>query len=241
LLNAFDKNEFGNYWFETGTPTYLVTLLQRHHYYLENLESVEVEPDTLNSIDTQSTDPIPTIYQSGYLTITGYNERYNRYRLGFPNQEVEEGFLKFLLPYYVKGNQGKTPFFVTDFVDDVCAGEVDKFLNRLVAMFADTTYEIVGDMELYYQNALFLITRLMGFYVTAEYNTSDGRIDIVLQTDRYIYLIECKLDSSAEEALQQIETKDYQRPFAADPRPVICIGLNFSSTTRGIERWAVKR
>jgi hypothetical protein len=104
LLNAFDKNEFGNYWFETGTPTYLVTLLQRHHYYLENLESVEVEPDTLNSIDTQSTDPIPTIYQSGYLTITGYNERYNRYRLGFPNQEVEEGFLKFLLPYYVKGS-----------------------------------------------------------------------------------------------------------------------------------------
>jgi hypothetical protein len=162
--------------------------------------------------------------------------------LGFPNKEVEEGFLTFLLPHYIrKIGEKKTPFFVTDFVDDVRAGNVDQFLTRLAALFADTTYEIVGEMELYYQNALFLITRLMGFYVTAEYNTSDGRIDIVLKTDKYIYLIECKLDGSADEALQQIEDKDYQRPFAVDGRKIVCIGLNFSSSTRGIERWVVKQ
>jgi hypothetical protein len=242
VLNTLQKGKFVNYWFETGTPTYLVTLLQRHPFYLKNLESVEEEPSELNSIDSQSTNPIPTIYQSGYLTITGYNERYKRYKLGFPNKEVEEGFLTFLLPHYIrKIGEKKTPFFVTDFVDDVRAGNVDQFLTRLAALFADTTYEIVGEMELYYQNALFLITRLMGFYVTAEYNTSDGRIDIVLKTDKYIYLIECKLDGSADEALQQIEDKDYQRPFAVDGRKIVCIGLNFSSSTRGIERWVVKQ
>jgi hypothetical protein len=242
VLNTLQKGKFVNYWFETGTPTYLVTLLQRHHFYLENLESIEEEPMELNSIDSQSTNPIPTIYQSGYLTITGYNERYRRYKLGFPNKEVEEGFLSFLLPHYIrKIGEKKTPFFVTDFVDDVCAGNVDQFLNRLVALFADTTYEIVGEMELYYQNALFLITRLMGFYVTAEYNTSDGRIDIVLKTDKYIYLIECKLDGSADDALQQIADKDYQRPFVVDGRKIVCIGLNFSSEKRGIERWVVKQ
>jgi hypothetical protein len=241
VLNTLQKGKFVNYWFETGTPTYLVTLLQRHHFYLENLESIEEEPMELNSIDSQSTNPIPTIYQSGYLTITGYNEEYRRYKLGFPNKEVEEGFLKFLLPYYIhKVGERNTKFFVTDFVADVRAGNVDQFLTRLAALFADTTYEIVGDMELYYQNALFLITRLMGFYVTAEYNTSDGRIDIVLKTDKYIYLIECKLDGSADEALQQIADKDYQRPFSVDGRKIVCIGLNFSSSTRGIERWVVK-
>jgi hypothetical protein len=242
LLNTFDKNEFDSYWFATGTPTYLVTLLQRHHFYLENLISLEEEPAELNSIDSQTSDPIPTIYQSGYLTITGYNEEYRRYKLGFPNKEVEEGFLKFLLPYYIhKAGERNTKFFVTDFVADVRAGNVDQFLTRLASLFADTTYEIVGDMELYYQNALFLITRLMGFYVTAEYNTSDGRIDIVLKTDKYIYLIECKLDGSADEALQQIADKDYQRPFVVDGRKIVCIGLNFSSSTRGIERWVVKQ
>jgi hypothetical protein len=241
VLSALKKGKFDSYWFETGTPTYLVTLLQRHDYNLENLTAIEETSTSINSIDSQSTDPIPTIYQSGYLTITGYNERYKRYKLGFPNKEVEEGFLSFLLPHYVrKAADSKTPFFVSDFVDDVRAGNVDQFLTRLAALFADTTYEIVGDMELYYQNALFLITRLMGFYVTAEYNTSDGRIDIVLKTEQYIYLIECKLDGSAEEALRQIDNKDYQLPFAVDGRKIICIGLNFSSAKRGVERWLVK-
>jgi hypothetical protein len=241
VLNTLQKGKFLNYWFETGTPTYLVSLLQRHHFNLENLEAIEEESADLNSIDSQSSDPIPTIYQSGYLTITGYNDRYQRYKLGFPNKEVEEGFLKFLLPHYVrKAGEKNTKFFVSDFVDDVRAGNVNQFLTRLAALFADTTYEIVGDMELYYQNALFLITRLMGFYVTAEYNTSDGRIDIVLKTEQYIYLIECKLDGSAEEALRQIDNKDYQLPFAVDGRKIICIGLNFSSAKRGVERWLVK-
>lgn len=99
LLNAFKRNKFGSYWFETGTPTYLVELLKKHHYNLERMTHEETSADVLNSIDSSSTDPIPVIYQSGYLTIKGYDPEFAIYRLGFPNREVEEGFVRFLLPF----------------------------------------------------------------------------------------------------------------------------------------------
>ena len=99
LLNTFDKMKFGSYWFETGTPTYLVNLLKKHHYDLERLAHEETDEQVLNSIDSESTNPIPVIYQSGYLTIKGYDEEFGMYRLGFPNREVEEGFVRFLLPF----------------------------------------------------------------------------------------------------------------------------------------------
>ena len=105
LLNAFKRKDFGSYWFETGTPTYLVKLLQKHHYDLERMTHEETDAQVLNSIDSESTNPIPVIYQSGYLTIKGYDEEFGMYRLGFPNREVEEGFVRFLLPYYANVNK----------------------------------------------------------------------------------------------------------------------------------------
>lgn len=112
VLSTFKKNKFGSYWFETGTPTYLVTLLRRHQYDLEDMANSEVTADVLNSIDSESTNPIPVIYQSGYLTIKGYNERFKKYILGFPNEEVEEGFVKYLAPYYLDNCDRKSVFDV---------------------------------------------------------------------------------------------------------------------------------
>ena len=240
LLNAFKRKEFGSYWFETGTPTYLVKLLKKHHYNLERMAHEETDAQVLNSIDSESTNPIPVIYQSGYLTIKGYDERFGIYSLGFPNREVEEGFMKFLLPFYAHVDKVESPFEIQKFVREVESGDYDSFFHRLQSFFADTTYELIRDQEVHYQNVIFILSKLMGFYVKAEYNTSHGRIDMVLQTDKFIYIMEFKLEGTAEEALKQINEKQYALPFEADGRKIFKIGVNFSAKTRNIEKWIVE-
>ena len=240
LLNTFDSMSFGSYWFETGTPSYLVKLLQRDHYDLQRLAHDEATSDMLNSIDSTSRNPLPVIYQSGYLTIKGYDARFDLYRLGFPNREVEEGFIKYLLPFYVNMDEGKSIFHISRFVYEIEHGDYDAFLCRLQSFFADTPYELVRDLELHYQNVLFIIYKLLGFYVQAEYHTSNGRIDMILKTDKYVYVMEFKFDGTADEALKQIEEKGYAVPFRKDPRQLIVIGVNFSSKTRNIDGWKVK-
>ena len=240
LLNAFKYKEFGNYWFETGTPTYLVKLLKKHHYDLERMAHEETDSQVLNSIDSESTNPIPVIYQSGYLTIKGYDEEFGMYRLGFPNREVEEGFVRFLLPFYANVNKVESPFEIQKFVREVRSGDYDSFFLRLQSFFADTTYEVIREQELHYENVFFIVFKLVGFYTQVEYHTSKGRIDLVLQTDKFIYVIEFKLDGTAEEALQQIHDKHYALPFASDRRKLFKIGVNFSAETRNIEKWIVE-
>ena len=240
LLNTFAKRKFGNYWFETGTPTYLVELLKMHDYDLHEMAHVETDEDTLNSVDSSSTNPIPVIYQSGYLTIKEYDQRFGTYRLGFPNREVEEGFMKFLLPFYANITKVDTTFNIQKFVREIESGDYDSFFRRLQSFFADTPYELIRDLELHYQNVLFIVFKLIGFYVKAEYHTSNGRIDLVLQTNDFIYIMEFKLNGTAEEALRQIDEKNYAQPFASDPRKLFKIGINFSNETRNIEQWIVE-
>lgn len=240
VLNTFFKMKFGSYWFETGTPTYLVELLKAHHYDLHSMAHVETDADILNSVDSASTNPIPVIYQSGYLTIKKFDQEFATYQLGFPNREVEEGFMKFLLPFYANTDKVESPFQIQKFVREVRSGDYESFFRRLQSFLADTPYELIRDQELHYQNVLFIVFKLIGFYVKAEYRTSQGRIDLVLQTDEFIYVMEFKLEGSAEEALRQINEKNYAQPFAADPRKLFKIGINFSSQTRNIERWIVE-
>ena len=239
LLHTFKNLKLDNYWFATGTPTYLVKLLQLHHYELNEMVNEVVTRDVLNSIDSASTNPIPVIYQSGYLTIKGYDERFNTYELGFPNKEVEEGFVKFLLPFYAPIQEAKSGFEIQNFVKEVESGRIEEFLQRLQSFFADTPYELARDLEVHYQNVLFIVAKLLGFYVKAEYHTNRGRIDLLIQTDKYIYVMEFKLDGSAEEALQQINEKQYAQPFATDPRQLFKIGINFSQKLKNIERWII--
>jgi len=239
LLNALSKRKFGSYWFETGTPTYLVQLLQLHDYNLEAMSEYTTSESVLNSIDANNTNPIPVIYQSGYLTIKGYDKRFGTYTLGFPNEEVEQGFLDYLLPFYSSVKRVDTAFNIQQFVLDVEAGRTEAFLTRLRSLFADTPYELVRDLENHYQNVIWLVTKLMGFYVQAEYHTSRGRIDLVLQTPQYCYVMEFKLDGTAEEALAQISDRQYTLPFELNGQQIIRIGLNFSSQTRNIEHWVV--
>ena len=219
ILNTFKSRRYGSYWFETGTPTYLVELLKKSNYDLEEMSHVETDADILDSIFTDD-NPIPVIYQSGYLTIKGYDKEFGIYELGFPNREVEEGFMKFLLPYYSSVSKTSSPFEIKKFVQDVKRGDIDGFMERLQSFLADCPYELAKDVELHYQNVLFIVFRLA--------------------TDSYVYVMEFKLDGSAEQALQQIEDKQYALPFAKDSRKVYTIGVNFSSETRNIDKWIVR-
>ena len=240
LLNTFAKMRFGSYWFETGTPTFLVELLKHSRYDLHRLTEEMASADSLGGIDTMHTNPVPILYQSGYLTIKGYDREFQVYYLGFPNKEVEEGFTKFLLPRYAHLETGNPSFEIMSFVKDVRQGDADAFLRRLQSFFADSPYELARDLELHYQNVLFIVFKLLGFYTQAEYHTASGRIDMVVKTDKYIYVMEFKLDGTAEEALQQINDKQYALPFASDPRKLFKVGVNFSKETRGIEGWLIE-
>ena len=238
LLNTFKSRKFGNYWFETGTPTYLVELLKRSRYNLKDLPEAVGNADVLNSIYGDD-EPLPVIYQSGYLTIKGYNPRFGTYRLGFPNKEVEKGFMEFLVPFYTSVKKDEAPFAIERFVCEVEDGDVDAFFGRLRSFLADSPYELARDLELHYQNVLFILFKLLGLYVNVEYHTSQGRIDMVVQTEQYVYVMEFKLDGTAEEALRQIEEKQYALPFTADRRKLFRIGVNFSEKARNIEKWIV--
>lgn len=240
LLNTFAKMKFGSYWFETGTPTFLVELLKRSKYNLYRLTEEIATADSLGGIDSMDSNPVPILYQSGYLTIKRYDKRFRTYTLGFPNREVEEGFIQFLLPAYSSTSRSDSAFEMVHFVREVESGNISAFMRRLQSFFADTPYELVRDLELHYQNVLFIVFKLLGFYTQAEYHTSNGRIDLVIKTDHYIYVMEFKLEGTAEEALQQINDKQYAQPFASDSRQLYKIGVNFSNETRNIEKWLVE-
>ena len=239
LLNTFYAMRPDSYWFATGTPSFLVYLLQRSRYDLWELEEVETDSDVLDSIDSFSKNPIPVIYQSGYLTIKGYDKRFKLYTLGFPNLEVKEGFFKYLLPYYADVKETDTTFNIRKFVGEVETGDYDSFFSRLQTFFSNIPYDLVGDLEKHYQNVLYIISCLMGFYVDAEYHTNRGRADLILKTPAYIYIMEFKLNGTLEEAIRQIEEKGYAEPFAHDPRKLVKLAVNFSSKTRNIEGWKV--
>ena len=238
LLNTLSSCQFRDYWFETGTPTFLVEQLQKTEYPLSAMTEEELTADTLNSIDIMDENPLPLLYQSGYLTILGYDKEFRTYRLGFPNREVREGFIKYLVPFYTPKSE-KRSFPIAQIVRDVRSGNAEGFMRQLETLFAKGDYQIMGDKELYFQNAMYVIFMLLGLYVDVERHTTDGWMEVVVQTADYVYIFELKIDQSADVALQQIEERAYAAPFLDDPRKLYKIGLNFSTETKRIDDWKV--
>ncbi len=236
LLNTFKSRVFKLYWFETGTPSFLVRYLKQTEVNLEDISRDDVREEMLTGVNYDSPEPVSLMYQSGYLTIKGYNPEQFTYNLDYPNLEVRRGFFDSLsqtfAPALRKGN-----FSIFRFIDDIRRGDVDGFVNRFSAFLSGNNYEIQGDLELYFQNTMYVLFKLMGLDVRTEYRTSDGRIDIVIETDRYVYIIELKRDQSPEIALRQIEEKGYDKPFLASGKKIIKLGINFSSVTRTIDGW----
>ena len=241
VLNAFYKKEFGNYWFQTGTPTFLVKSLQQADYDLRTLmDGVETPAINFTEYRAEANNPIPLIYQSGYLTIKEYDKEFKMYTLGFPNDEVRYGFLNFLVPFYTTVTDDKKSFFIGKFVQELRNGETDAFMQRLEAFFADFPYELNDKTERHYQVVLYLVFKLMGQFTQAEVRSAKGRADAIVQTPKFVYVFEFKLNGTAEEALQQINDKGYAVPFQSDNRQIVKVGVEFSAETRNVNRWLVE-
>ena len=239
VLLTLKNQQYGSYWFSTGTPTYLVELMKEADLNPSELSGYEASASELDSVQIMVDNPIAVLYQSGYLTIKGYDARFKTYLLDYPNDEVKEGFVNFLVPYYTYSKSANNATIIGSFVKSLERGDVERFMELLQSFMADIPYELVRNLEVHYQNAIYIITKLMGLYVQAEYHTSRGRIDLLVGTDKYVYIIELKLDGSAEEALAQINEKGYALPFAVDGREIVKIGANITSETRNLERWVV--
>ena len=240
LLSTFRSRKFKEYWFETGTPTLLVNVMKQTSFDITTLsDNVEVASDDLSGMQDIVNRPIPLFFQTGYLTIKDYDKEFNIYTLGFPNDEVKNGFLKFIFSYYVPVNPAEGNTTTAKLAKALRTGSPDVFMRILEALFANTTYQIQGDSEKNFQYAMYIIMELVGEYVQAERSTSNGRIDLLLQTKDYIYIIEVKIDNTADAALQQIEEKGYAKPFVNDPRKLFKIGVSFSTANRRIEDWKV--
>lgn len=246
ILNAFAKNEIRDYWFATGTPTYLIRLLRHSREQINELTGKYYKPSLFIDYKANVEQPLPMIYQSGYLTIKEYNQRMGTYLLDFPNNEVCEGFLSILATDYLKPKSREMSSWITDAIMDLDRGDTDGFLRSLTAFLASIPYDAHGSLkdmditERHFQYTFYLLLRLLGVYCTAihcEDRQSYGRVDCTLEMEEYVYIFEFKLDGTAHEALEQIERMHYARPYLADKRKVVCIGVNFSSATRTVEGW----
>ena len=238
VLNVFDGYKFSNYWFQTGTPTFLVELLKKSEYDLRTLiDGVEANASSFMEYRVDANNPIPLIYQSGYLTIKGYDKRFGNYLLKFPNDEVRYGFMDFLVPYYTSVVDDERGFYLGKFVRELESGDVDAFLTRLQAFFADFPYELNEKTERHYQVVFYLVFKLMGQFTGAEVRSARGRADAVVKTPKYIYVFEFKLNGTAEQALQQIDEKGYLIPYQVDGRELVKVGVEFSAEKRNIDRW----
>lgn len=240
LLRVMFMLQLGSYWFETGTPTYLIELLQQRHFKLGNLSPATISRERLITGDIMGGDIIPLLYQTGYLTIKGSDPVMEDYILDYPNKEVKRGFLNCLLPYYIQERNVHSEFDISDFVKDVWKGRADDFMRRMSAMVASVPYAEKGaPPEAHFQNVVYLLFTLMGLYVQTEQRTSNGRIDATVVTDRYVYIFEFKTGKTAQEALRQIGEKRYWERFNASGKEIVLIGVSFNPETRSIDGYEI--
>lgn len=240
VLNALSSKSFRNYWFETGTPGFLVNYLKDGGYVLDDLNVNEVSEAMLTGAQYDRPEVITLLYQTGYLTIKDYDTEFRKYKLDYPNREVETGFIECLSRAYTPLMDNRMQFSVSNFVRDIKAGDVESLMNRFTAFFADSDYQVQGNLEIYFQNTFAVMLKMMGFYVQTERHTSNGRIDVVFDTEGYVFIIEIKRDGSAADALTQIKEKGYDRPYLASGKKIFTIGVNFSTETKRIEEWILE-
>ena len=245
ILNCFNKLQLRNFWFASGTPSYLVRLLAHCNENINELVGKYYDASQFIDYKADVEQPLPMIYQSGYLTIKDFNERLYTYKLDFPNEEVRNGFIDAVASGYFKGNQSPTAWII-DVTTSLEKGDTAKFEKLMTSLLSSISYRFQRkqdqmECERYFQYTFYLIVKMLGFYnAVAEKETSEGRIDCVVECPDYVYIIEFKLNGSAEAALNQIDEKGYAKPYAADSRKVIALGINFSSEKGTIDGFKTK-
>ena len=243
LLNAMAAEEFGSYWFSTGTPSFLVKKLVANGFDIRRFtdRTLYAGRSELSDYRTDNPNPVPLLYQTGYLTIVDYDARRQRCTLAFPNREVEQGFLESLLPAYAPDFTAKTGKDIFALDDCIENEDLEGAKEILTALFASIPYSTNHHpFEHYFATVIYLVFTLLGKFVQTEVHSAKGRADCIVETKDYVYLFEFKLDKSADEALTQIEEKGYALPYAADQRKIYKIGVNFDSKERNITEWKVQ-
>ncbi|MCF2736618.1 ATP-binding protein [Bacteroides caecigallinarum] len=242
LLNALDSLRLQDYWFSSGTPTYLIRLLAHFKENMNELTGKYYRQEEFIDYKADVEQPLPMIYQSGYLTIKDYDMEFNTFLLDFPNNEVKSGFLIAVASSYLKPSED-TGGWIRDVVRTLRTGDTDRLCSLFTSFLSSIPYTMrrkddERERERYFQYTFYLILRLISVYtVYVEKQQSHGRVDCVLETPQYVYIFEFKLDGTAEEALRQIEEKGYAGEYASDTRILYKIGASFSSETGTIGEW----
>ena len=242
LLNALAKKRFENYWFSTGTPTFLLEKLKEADFDPKKFTdgSIYADAETLSDYRTDNPDPVPLLFQSGYLTIKKHDEKYNSYELGYPNEEVKYGFLKSLTPVFLHDDKAEKPLDIRQFGMDIEKGNTDGLRDRFKALYSRLPYTTdERPLENNFQNVIYIAFMLLGQFVHTEVHNAKGRADVIVETEDYVYIFEFKRDSTAEEALAQIEERGYADAYASDQRTLIKVGANFDSDERTLTEWKV--
>ena len=245
LLNCFDTMRMEDYWFKSGTPTYLVRLLSHTQEQLNDMVGQYYFPEEFVDYKATVEQPLPMIYQSGYLTIKDYDPEMNSFLLDFPNNEVKKGFLTLVATSYLQP-QERIISWIQQAVKALRQGKIEQFRDQLTAFLASVPYSMrrkqdEREYERYFHYTFYLLLRLLSVYmVYSEKEQSQGRVDCIVETSNYVYIFEFKLDGSAEQALQQIQEKGYAKPYLTDPRKLYQIGVNFSSETGTIEGFKIE-
>ncbi|MFN8486093.1 MAG: AAA family ATPase [Caldilineaceae bacterium] len=236
-LQLFNKQAFASYWFESGTPTFLIKLVKEQGYDVQRLDQLQLSELSFSSYDLEKLDVLPLLFQNGYLTIKGYNLERQLYQLGYPNQEVENAFLVYLLAGFSAVPRGLSESYLWQLLDALKAHKFDDFFMVLNVFFANIDYDLHLDYEKYYQTIFYLIFLLLGVHVTAEVKTNQGRIDAVIELPQQIYLFEFKLSGSAATALKQIKENEYHQKYQLRGKPLTLIGARFDRKKRKVSEW----
>ena len=243
VINAFNKLDIDSYWYKSGTPTYLVKLIEGHNVNMQKLTSRGYESQYFVDYRADAEEPLAMLYQSGYLTIKGYDKRYREYTLDYPNVEVSKGFMTLMANSYLKKDESEAAYWIVNLDRMLRRGDLEEVRDAFTAFLASIPYEANKDeraknFETHFQYTFYIIFRLLSCYTTLlEKQNSKGRADIIIESDNDIYIFEFKLDGSAEAALQQIEDKQYAVPYLQDKRTLHKIGVNISSVTRTVDEW----
>ena len=242
VMSAFFNGNFGSYWFTTGTPTFLVKMMQKTAFPLETLEDgIDVDGTSLEGYRLNSELPVPMLYQTGYLTIKDYEADIQSFTLGFPNNEVRYGFFKCLVPYYAGFENGSDRIEIVNFIKEIRNGQTEKFMKRIQSIFSSVPQKTSQKYyELNAQAFFWLIFKLIGQFIQCEVQNGEGRSDAVVWTKEAIYVFEFKLDGTAQQAIEQIKSKNYAIPYQNIGKKIILVGVNFSSKTKNLTDWIIE-
>ncbi len=239
LMNFFQKRMFQNYWFATGTPTMLMDIIKTRQLTAFDIENTYTSTDILDKYDFTKINLNSLLFQTGYLTIKKINLRNQRITLDYPNQEVAESFSKHIIDTQTNNNIDLTQTLLYKIIDSFIDNKIDVFIKNVNILFKNISYNIIENKESYYHSLFFLIIKMVGFDIEVEIETIDGRIDAVVKTETNIYIIEFKINQTAEKAIQQIKDKKYALKYESDKRPISLLGINFDTENKIIEDWKI--